>query len=201
MARWRSRACLHLMGSGLFAPELEYRYLGGIKEIFDEGAQTLENLGMLNPPRATDLRLSKLGKDGGMFNSFRRKFERMERMENGGWRVSGFAVCHDNRPADLILFCTRNGRWEWVVRTTTAPFTAPQYLRDGTRYDFEFLGIQSPQDAQLGAWEADLPPGVFGPEEVGTVSAWALDFSRGNLYYRLEGDHELSAQPKMSQRR
>ncbi len=197
MARWRSRACLHLMGSGLFAPELEYRYLGGIKEIFDEGAQTLENLGMLNPPRATDLRLSKLGKDGGMFNSFRRKFERMERMENG----SGFAVCHDNRPADLILFCTRNGSWEWVVRTTTAPFTAPQYLRDGTRYDFEFLGIQSPQDAQLGAWEADLPPGVFGPEEVGTVSAWALDFSRGNLYYRLEGDHELSAQPKMSQRR
>ena len=58
----------HLMGSGLYAPELEYRYLGGIKEIFDKGAQTLEKLGMLNPPRATDLRLSKVSQDGGMFN-------------------------------------------------------------------------------------------------------------------------------------
>ena len=124
----------------------------------------------------------------------------MDRLENGGWHVSGYAVCHDNRPADLILFVpgtkTENGS-----RTTATPFTAPQYLRDATRYDFEFLGIQSPQDPQLGAWEADLPPGVFGPEEVGTVSAWALDFSRGNFYYRLEGDHELSAQSAMSQRK
>ncbi len=201
MARWRARACLHLMGTGLFAPELEYRYLGGIKEIFDEGAQTLEKLGMLNPPRAKDLRLSNLGRDGGMFNSFRRKFERMDRLENGGWHVSGYAVCHDNRPADLILLCTQDENGEWVVRTTATPFTAPQYLRDGTRYDFDFLGIHSPQDAQLGAWEADLPPGVFGAGGVGTVSAWALDFSRGNFYYRLEGDHELSVQPKMSQSR
>jgi hypothetical protein len=191
MARWRSRASLHLMGSGLYAPELEYRYLGGTKEIFDKGAQTLEKLGMLNPPRAADLRLAKLGQDGGTFNSYRGQFERMDRLEDGGWHVSGYAVCHDNRPPDLILFCTRNEKGEWVVRTTETPFTEPQYLRDGTRYDFEFLGTHSPQDAQLGAWEADLPPGVFGPEEVGTVSAWALDFSRGNFYYRLQGDHEL----------
>jgi hypothetical protein len=135
MARWRSRASLHLMGSGLYAPELEYRYLGGIREIFDEGAQTLEKLGMLNPPRATDLRLSKLGQDGGTFNSYRGQFERMDRLDSGGWHVSGYAVCHDNRPPDLILFCTRNENGEWVVRTTATPFTAPQYLRDGTRYD------------------------------------------------------------------
>jgi hypothetical protein len=122
-------------------------------------------------------------------------------IENGGWHFSGYAVCHDNRPADLILFCTRNESGEWVAQTTATPLTAPQYLRDGTRFDFEFLGIQSPQDPQLGAWEADLPPGVFGPEEVGTVSAWALDFSRRNLYYRLEGDHELYAQSAMSERK
>lgn len=90
--------------------------------------------------------------------------------------------------------CAPHGRPVSLLKALVCPmppFTAPQYLRDGTRYDFEFLGTHSPQDAQLGAWEADLPPGVFGPEEVGTVSAWALDFSRGNFYYRLEGDHEL----------
>ena len=48
-----------------------------------------------------------------------------------------------------------------------------------SRNKAEFLGSRPPQDAQLGAWEADFPPGVFGPEEGGTVSAWALDFSRG----------------------
>jgi hypothetical protein len=64
----------------------------------------------------------------------------------------------------------------------------------------QFLGIQSPQDPQLGAWKADLPARCIWPEEVGTVSAWALDFSRGNFYYRLEGDHELSAHSAVSQR-
>jgi hypothetical protein len=57
--KWLARrACLHFLGS-LYAPELEYRYLGGGKEIFENGARILERLGMLNPPRATDLRLSK----------------------------------------------------------------------------------------------------------------------------------------------
>ena len=194
MARWRSRAALHFLGS-LYAPELEYRFLGGQKEIFENGARILERLGMLNPPRATDLRLSKLGQDGGMRDSYRRVWEKMDRRKDGGWHVSGYAVCRDNRPPDLILFCTRDTDGEWVVRTTATPFsTSAQYLRNSARYDFEFLGSRPPQDAQLGAWEADFPPGIFGPEEGGTVSAWAWDFSRGSYYYHLEGDRELPVQ-------
>ena len=38
MARWRARASL-LFVSSLYAPELEYRYLGGQKEIFENGAR------------------------------------------------------------------------------------------------------------------------------------------------------------------
>jgi hypothetical protein len=104
MARWRSRAALHFLGS-LFVPELEYRYLGGGKEIFENGARILESLGMLNPPRATDLLLSKLGQDGGTRDSYRRVWERMDRRKDGGRHVSGYAVCRDNRPPDIILFC------------------------------------------------------------------------------------------------
>ncbi|MGA7881210.1 MAG: hypothetical protein WCD63_10125, partial [Terrimicrobiaceae bacterium] len=194
MARWRSRAALHFLGS-LYAPELEYRFLGGQKEIFENGARILERLGMLNPPRATDLRLSKLGQDVGTRDSKRRVWEKMDRREDGGWHVSGYAVCRDNRPPDLILFCTRDTDGEWVVRTTATPFsTSAQYLRNSARYDFEFLGSRPPQDAQLGAWDADFPPGIFGPEEGGTVSAWAWDFSRGSYYYHLEGDRELPVQ-------
>jgi hypothetical protein len=48
MARWRSRARLHFLGT-LHAPELEYRYLGGQKEIFENGVRILESLGMLAP--------------------------------------------------------------------------------------------------------------------------------------------------------
>ena len=156
------------------------------------GARILEKLGMLNPPRATDLRLSKLGQDAGMRDSNRRVWERMDRLKDGGWHVSGYAVCRDDRPPDLILFCTRNADGEWVVRTTAIPFSvSAQYLRNSARYDFEFLGSRPPQDPQFGAWEADFPPGVFGPEEGGTVSAWVLDFSRGSYYYHLEGDRKL----------
>jgi hypothetical protein len=87
------------------------------------------------------------------------------------------------------------------VRTTATPFSSSaQYLRNSARYDFEFLGSRAPQDGQLGAWEADFPPGVSGPEEGGTVSVWALDFSRRNFYDHLEGDHELPIQPAMVQR-
>ncbi len=190
MARWRSRASLHFLGS-LYAPELEYRYLGGQKEIFENGVRILESLGMFNPPRAPDLRLSKLGQDAGMRDSSRRVWEKMERRDDGGWHAAGFAVCRDNRPPDLILFCTQNADGEWVVRTTATPFTSAQYLRNSAQCDFEFVGSRPPQDAQLGAWEADFPPGVFDAQEGQTVSAWALDFSRGNFYYHMEGDREI----------
>ena len=149
-------------------------------------------IGMLNPPRATNLRLSKLGKDGGTRDPYRKVWERMERRKDGGWYVSGYAVLRDNRPADLILFCTRDAAGEWVVRTTAVPFsTSPQYLRNSARYDFEFLGSRPPQDAQLGAFEADFPPSVFGPENGQVVSAWALDLARGGYYHHLRGDREL----------
>jgi hypothetical protein len=195
MARWRSRACLHFLGR-LHVSELGYRYLGGQEEIFQQGAEVLERLGMLNPPRATDLRLSKLGEDAGNRDSYRRVWERMDRRQDGGWHVSGYSVCRDNRPPDLILFCTRNADREWVARSAATPFsTSAQYLRNSAQCDLEFVGSRPPQDAQLGAWEADLPPHIFGAEERGIVSAWAFDFSRGSFYYHLEGDRELPGSP------
>ncbi len=194
MARWRGRASLLFVGT-LYAPELEYRYLGGQKEIFENGARILDKLGMLNPPRAKDLRLTSLGSEVRLSDPYRRVWERMERLEGGGWHVSGHAICRDNRPPDIVLFYTKDAHGEWVVRTTTTPCTSAQYLRNCSQCDFEFSGWHPPEEKQLGAWEADLPPGVFGPDEVGTVSAWAFDLARGGFYYHLEGDRELFGNP------
>ena len=49
-----------------------------------------------------------------------------------------------------------------------------------SRNKAEFLGSRPPQDAQLGAWEADFPPGVFGPEE-GGLSRLGRWISRGGV--------------------
>ena len=49
MARWRSRASLHFLGS-LYAPELVYRYLGGQKEIFENGVPNPGKLGDVQSP-------------------------------------------------------------------------------------------------------------------------------------------------------
>ena len=57
-----ARAASLLFVGSLYAPELEYRYLGGQKEIFENGARVLEKLGMLKPPRAKDLQINKPGK-------------------------------------------------------------------------------------------------------------------------------------------
>jgi hypothetical protein len=166
MARWRGRASLLFVGT-LYVPELEYRYLGRQKEIFENGARILDELGMLNPPRATDLRLISLGSEVRLSDPYRRVWETMERLEGGGWHVSGHAICRDNRPPDIVLFCTKDARGEWVVRTTTTPCTSAQYLRNSSKCDSEFSGWHPPEEKQLGAWEADLPPGVLVPTRSG----------------------------------
>ena len=81
------------------------------------------------------------------------------------------------------------------MRTTTTPCTSAQYLRNSSKCDSEFSGWHPPEEKQFDAWEADLPRGVFGPDEVGSVSAWAFDLSRGGVYYHLEGDCEISGNP------
>ena len=45
-----------------------------------------------------------------------------------------------------------------LLKATTATLYLCSYLRNSAQYDLEFLGSQPQQDAQLGAWEIDLPP-------------------------------------------
>ena len=61
LTRWHAQARLHFLGKipTYAGPNL----LGGKEEIIDRAAQILERLGMLKPPRATDLRISALGRE------------------------------------------------------------------------------------------------------------------------------------------
>ena len=200
MARWRSRAALHFLGS-LYAPELEYRYLGGQKDIFENGVRILERLEMINPPRATDLRLSKLGHNGGMCDSDRRVWERMDRREDGGWHVSGYAVCRDNRPPDLILFCTRERGWRMGGANDRDAFQHRCAVSPKQRaIRLRIPGKPSAARRTTRRLGGGSPPRSIWHRGRGTVSAWALDFSRGSYYYRLEGDRELPVQRQLTRK-
>ena len=156
---WRTAVNVPFMGDWQFVSLLER---------FSRTAREFSSTSAVESPASHGFAALEAGQDAGMRDSSRRVWENMDRLKDGGWHVSGYAVCRDDRPADLILFCTGSADGEWVVRTTAIPFsTSAQYLRNSARYDFEFLGSRPPQDAQLDAWEADFPPGVFGPENGG----------------------------------
>ncbi len=161
MARWRSRASLHFLGSPCCRSSNIATWAVRRKSL-RMVCESWKSLGMFNPPRATDLRFRSLDKTAGMPDSYRRMWDKMEMRADGGWHASGFAVCRDNRPPDLILFCTQNADGEWVVRTTATPlYFVLNICATARNTDFEFVGSRPPQDAQLGAWEVDFPPGIF----------------------------------------
>ena len=84
-------------------------------------------------------------------------------------------MCPGMRSVETIVrqissqFYTKDVHGEWVVRTTTTPCTSAQDPSNFSQCDFEFSGWHPPEEKQLGAWEADLPPRVFGPDEVGSA--------------------------------
>jgi hypothetical protein len=126
-----------------------------------------------------------------MRDSNRRVWERMDRLKDGGWHVSGYAVCRDDRPPDLILFCTRNADGEWwcaQLRFLSASLLNISAIARDTISNFWEAGLRKTRNSARGRLIFRLES--LAPRK-GAVSAWALDFSRGSYYYHLEGDREL----------
>ena len=156
-------------------PELEYRFLGGQKEIFENGVRILERLGMLNPPRATDLRLSKLGQEVGTPDHTGECGRRWTGARTGGGmsRATQSAGTIVRRISFSFAPGTRmeNG---WRGRRRFLLASLPNISATARDTISNFWEARPPQDAQLGAWEADFPPGVFGPRkgELSRLGRW-----------------------------
>jgi hypothetical protein len=178
LTRWHARAQLHFLGRiPTFAgPDL----LGGKEELIEVMAQILERLGMLKPPRATDLRISALGREITSDGEKRGRFEALTERGMDGWRARGSALSLGGRSADAVILGVQNSAGEWVAVAAATPVSPPRYLRRSTAMDLEFLAISGPQ--KRGEWEVDLPLDAFGAVQSGIVRAWAMDFPRRVLY-------------------
>ena len=193
LTRWHARARLHFLGKlPIFAgPNL----LGGDEERVDLMTQKLEGLGMLQPPRAADLRISALGREVIPDGVKRGRFEGLTLCGTNGWRASGSALCGGGRSADAVILAVQNAAGEWVAIAAATPLSAPQYLHKSTRMDLEFLAVSGPQ--KRGEWTIDLPMNTLGEMRSGVLRAWAMDFPR-RILYRLPGDQNFSVMPSLT---
>ncbi len=183
--RWHARARLHFLGKvqTYAGPNL----LGGKEEIIAGMAESLERLGMLKPPRATDMRISALGKEIIPDGLKRGHMDSLITFPNG-WHASGSALASGGRSADAVVLGVQNRAGEWVAVAAATPLSPPKYLRKSVRMDWEFLALSAPQ--KRGEWEIDLPEDTFENMDRGVLRAWAMDYSR-HILFRLPGDQEF----------
>ncbi len=142
---------------------------------------------MLKPPRATDMRISALGKEIVADGLKRGHMDSLITCPKG-WHASGCALASGGRSADAVVLGVQNAAGEWVAVAAATPLSPPKYLRKSIRMDWEFLALSAPQ--KRGEWEIDLPENTFRNLDGGVLRAWAMDYSRHTLY-RLPGDQEF----------
>jgi hypothetical protein len=187
LTRWHAQARLHFLGRiPVYAgPDL----LGGKDELIDRAAQILERLGMLKPPRATDLRISALGREVIPNGLKRGQMYGLVRLGPKGWHAEGFALASGGRSADIVLLGVQNKEGDWVAVAAASALSPPKYLRRSIGTDWEFLALSSPK--QPGEWAIDLPADTFGNLQNGVLRAWAMDYGR-HILYRLPGDQQFT---------
>jgi hypothetical protein len=187
LTRWHALARLHFLGKipTYARPDL----LGGADEVIVHMACSLEKLGMLKPPRASDLRISALGREVEPEDAKKGHMNKLIMRGLEGWRASGNALGSRGRSADAVILGVQNEEGEWVAIAVGTPLSQPNYLRRSNRMDWEFLAISEPGKA--GEWEIELPLETFGELRSGVLRAWAMDYRR-RVLYRLPGDQNFT---------
>ena len=187
LTRWHAQARLHFLGRihTYAGPDL----LGGREELIDAAARTLEGLGMLKPPRATDLRISAIGREVIPDGLKRGQMYGLVRLGPKGWHVEGFALASGGRSADIVLLGVQNKEGDWVAVAAASALSPPKYLRRSIGTDWEFLALSPPK--KPGEWAIDLPADTFGNLQKGVLRAWAMDYGR-HILYRLPGDQQFT---------
>jgi hypothetical protein len=191
LSRWHAQARLHFLGKiNIYAgPNL----LGGKEELIEVWARILEELGMLKPPRATDLRISALGKEIKPDGERRGVFEGLSSRGSDGWHAYGSALSTGNRAADAVILGVQNGSGEWIPIAAATPISPLQYQAQSTRMDLEFLPISGPR--KRGEWEIEIPFVLFSQMRGGVIRAWAMDYPR-RMLYQLPGDQRFTVPPE-----
>ena len=149
LTRWHARARLHFLGKlpTYAGPNL----LGGNEELIAVMAKSLERLGMLQPPRAADLRISALGREVRPEGVKRGRFEGLTMRGPNGWRASGSALSSGGRSADAVILGVQNAAGEWVAIAAATPLSPPQYLAQEHAHGFGIpRGVRPPKAGRMG---------------------------------------------------
>jgi hypothetical protein len=188
LTRWHARAKLHFLRK--VQADERPNLLGGRDEVIDGMVRVLERLGMLKPPRASDLRIAALGREVETEGSKRGRMNSLTPRGLKGWRACGYALASGGRPADAVILGVQNNFGEWIAVAVTTPVGPPRYLRKSTRKDLEFLAVCEPP--QSGQWEIELTSDNLEHLGNGILRAWAMDFRR-RVLYRLPEDQSIVA--------
>ena len=156
LTRWHAQARLHFLGkiANYAGPNL----LGGKEELIEVMAQILEKLDMLKPPRATDLRISTLGKEVIPEDPKKGTFDELTAWDrtDGMRPVPRFP--RGRRSADAVVLGVQNVSGEWVAIAAATPSAPCNILPRARRWIWNSLRCRTPKSAENGRSTFRLTP-------------------------------------------
>ena len=111
----------------------------------------------------------------------RARFDELLVKSDGSMQATGYAELPSGRPADLVLFTTRNSSSQEAIFAMGVLESVPRYLYYSTKRDREFLAIPSYTPEWTARWLGPLT--VFSvPKQDAEIDAWAFDVDRMRVY-------------------
>ena len=148
--------------------------LGGKEEFIDTAARTLERLGMLKPPRATDLRISALGREVIPDGLKRGQMYGLVPLGPKGWHVEGFALASRGRSADTVLLACRIRQASGLRWRRRARLARRNIFARACEWIGNFWPCRRQRSVENG--QLILPGDAFGNLKKGVLRAWAMDY-------------------------
>lgn len=180
-ARLQGRALI--MFAKVFEP---YAYLGQVSGVGDYGAEVIKELDQVgqSPVPLLDNRLLSQFHVSSKTLFYRQgQFQTLNLTKEGGLEAHGFAELPAQRPADLILFTTKNSAGQEEIFGLTYLVRFPMYWNGATLKDDDWLSMPPMTAEYYARWEGpvylyknQLPP-TGAP-----IKTWALDVEKRYVY-------------------
>jgi len=157
-------------------------------------ALEMDKLDMMSPSLMDSLKLSRFKVIREDLPQQRARFDELLVKSDGTMLATGYSELPSGRPADLVLFTTRNGSSQETIFAMGVLESVPRYLYYSTKRDREFLAIPSYTPQWTARWLGPLT--VFSvPKKDAEIDAWALDVDKMRVYRiaddRLQGSHRF----------
>jgi hypothetical protein len=172
-----------IMFSKVFSP---YEYLGQVSgdgEYGSEVIKELDKVGQSPVPLLENRLLSQFHVSSKTLFYRQGQFQSLNLTKEGGLEAHGFAELPAQRPADLILFTTKNPAGEEEIFGLTFLVRFPMYWNSATLKDDDWLSMPAMTAEYYARWEGPvylyqktLPPAGA------PIKTWALDVEKRYVY-------------------